>query len=77
MTAQTDLFQRAGSFDVVPAKGGGYTLIDTDTFCNWPSSQKWRFASAEEARRYAWLCDDFKCGRRMSIPEPHPDYASE
>jgi hypothetical protein len=59
-------FQECVGFAIVPVPGG-YRLSDLGRDGAWGAVGKRLFRTEEHARDYAYACDNFKCGRSMSI----------
>ena len=58
------LFASAGGFDVLPVPGG-FKIVDTDTYNPWRVDTV--FPTSAAAEDYAYRCNDFKRGRRMTV----------
>ncbi len=65
-TQSARLGDKIAGFLITLAADGSYGLQDTDGFNNW--GRQAAFSSIEAAAAYAIACDEFKCGRRMSLP---------
>ncbi len=59
------LFASAGGFDILPVPGG-FQCVDTCTINNWGAAGPVH-ASREAAEDYAYRCNDFKRGHRMTV----------
>jgi len=59
-------FPECAGFAIVPVPGG-YRLSDLDTWNTWRSVNARLFRTEDHARDYAYACDNFKCGRSMTI----------
>lgn len=61
-----DLFERIGTFDIVP-RASGYVAVDCCTFNRWPASAA--FETQDMARLYAERAHAFKIGQTMTGPD--------